>query len=281
MSIVNRFVVKIFLSFTLIVLFFTGSVNAQLDNSLTFGGKRIIITAAGHEGFLVQPPKNAKKGRKPLVWYAPTIGKYPNKSNAWMLERLVKKGFWVCGVDVGESWGSPPGRKIYSAFYDTLMNRYHLDPKVCLIPQSRGGLMLYCWAEEPGNAVKVSRIAGIYPCCDFFSIPGLERTAKFWNMDPAELKANAVEHNPIDKLQTLKDAGVKIFHIHGDADTIVPLKKNSQVIIDRYKALGGDAKLVVIPGKGHAEIPEYFQNQAILDFLLAELKDKHKEVKKK
>jgi len=281
MSIVNRFVVKTLLSFTLLILFFTGSVDAQLDHSLNFGGKRIIITAAGHEGFLVQPPKKAKKGRKPLVWYAPTIGKYPNISTAWLLERLVKKGFWVCGIDVGESWGSPEGRRIYSAFYDTLMTRFHLDPKVCLIPQSRGGLMLYNWAEDPGNAVKVSRIAGIYPIGDFLTCPGLARTAKAFGITPDELLAKEKENNPIERLQPLYDARVKIFHIHGDADTIVPLKKNSQVIVDRYKALGGDATLVVIPGKGHAEIPEYFHNQAILDFLLAELKDKHKEVKKK
>jgi len=278
---VKRFVVKILLSFTLLVLFFAGSVHAQLDNSLTFGGKRISITAAGHEGFLVQPPKKAKRGRKPLVWYAPTIGKYPNKSNAWLLERLVKQGFWVCGVDVGESWGSPEGRRIYSAFYDTLMTHYHLDPKVCLIPQSRGGMMLYNWAEDPGNAEKVSRIAGIYPIGDFLSCPGLLRTAKAFGISPDTLIAHVKENNPIERLQPLYNAGVKIFHIHGDADTIVPLKRNSQVIIDRYKALGGDATLVVIPGKGHAEIPEYFQNQTILDFLLAELKDKHHAVAKK
>lgn len=281
MKIANRFVVKALLSFTLIVLFFAGSVYAQLDNSLAFGGKRIIITAAGHTGFLVQPPVKAKHGKKPVVWYAPTIGKYPNINTAWLLDRLVKKGFWVCGIDVGESWGSPEGRKVYSAFYDTLMVRYHLDPKVCLIPQSRGGLMLYCWAQDPGNAVKVSRIAGIYPIGDFMSNPGLERTAKFWGMDPAELKTNAAAHNPIDRLQTLNDAGVKIFHIHGDADAAVPLDKNSRVLIDRYKAMGGDATLVVIPGKGHAEIPEYFHSQALLDFLLAELKDKHPSVSKK
>lgn len=155
------------------------------------------------------------------------------------------------------------------------MARYHLDPKVCLIPQSRGGLMLYCWAQDPGNAVKVSRIAGIYPICDFLSGPRLERTAKFWNMDPEVLKAHTAEHNPIDRLQTLKDAGVKIFHIHGDADTAVPLEKNSRVLIDRYKVMGGDGTLLVIPGKGHAEIPEYFHSKVFLKFLLAELKEKH------
>lgn len=275
MSKKNHFILKVLLSFTLIALFFIGSADAQLDHSLNFGGKRIIITAAGHEGFLVQPPVKAKNGRKPLVWYAPTIGKYPNISNAWLLKRLVKKGFWVCGIDVGESWGSPAGRKIYSVFYDTLMTRYHLDPKVCLIPQSRGGLMLYNWAEDPGNAEKVSRIAGIYPIGDFLTCPGLAKTAKAFGISSDELLAQEKENNPMERLQPLYNAGVKIFHIHGDADTIVPLKRNSQVIIDRYKALGGDAKLVVIPGKGHSEIPEYFHNKAILNFLLAEIKDKH------
>jgi len=136
--------------------------------------------------------------------------------------------------------------------------------------------MLYCWAEDSGNASKVSRIAGIYPIGDFMSNPGLEKTAKFWGMDPAELKANASAHNPIDRLQTLKDEGVKIFHIHGDADVAVPLDQNSRVLIERYKSLGGDATLIVIHGKGHAEIPEYFHSKALLNFLLAELREKNK-----
>jgi hypothetical protein len=270
MQVTYRFVVKTMLAFAFLIL----SSPQFADAQLTFGGKRTSLVVAGDTGFVVQPPHKAKHGRKPVVWYAPTIGKYPNIATEWLLERLVKKGFWVCGINVGESWGSPAGRKVYSAFYDTLMARYHLDRKVCLIPQSRGGLMLYCWAEEPGNAVKVSRIAGIYPICDFMSNPGLEKTAKFWNMDPAELKANASSHNPIDRLQTLKDAGVKIFHIHGDADLAVPLDKNSRVLIDRYKAMGGDATIVVVPGKGHAEIPEYFHSKDLLNFLLADLKEK-------
>ena len=263
--------VKILSLFILTFFIFIDVVSAQDQN---FGGTRIRVIAAGDTGFVVQPPHQASHGRRPVVWYAPTIGKYPNINTVWILERLVKKGFWVCGINVGESWGSPKGRKVYSAFYDTIMSRFHLDRKVCLIPQSRGGLMLYCWAEEPGNAVKVSRIAGIYPIGDFMSNPGLEKTAKFWDMDPAELKAHVADHNPIDRLQTLKDAGVKIFHIHGDADVAVPLEPNSRTLINRYKAMGGDGTLLVIPGKGHAEIPEYFHSKVFLKFLLAELKEK-------
>ena len=135
--------VKILSVLALSFFFFLGIASAQ---DQTFGGTRIRVIAAGDTGFVVKPPHAARHGRKPVVWYAPTIGKYPNINTVWILERLVKKGFWVCGINVGESWGSPKGRKVYSAFYDTIMSRFNLDRKVCLIPQSRGGLMLYCWA---------------------------------------------------------------------------------------------------------------------------------------
>ena len=56
-------------------------------------------------------------------------------------------------------------------------------------------------------------------------------------------------------------------HIHGDKDAVVPLDKNSQVVLDRYKALGGKMNLIVVPGKGHAEIPQFFQEPRIVQFL--------------
>ena len=262
---------KIQITFFLLIILklFIPPVEAQL----TFGGTRYNLVAAGHSGFIVQPPVQAKNGRKPWVWYAPTIGNYPNKSNLWLLEQLVKRGFYVCGIDVGESYGNPEGRRIFSAFYDSLISRYHLDRKACLIAQSRGGLMLYNWAAEPGNSQKVARIAGIYPVGDLLSWPGLTKAAKAYNMITDSFLVHLSEHNPIDRLAPLYKAGIPIFHIHGDNDTIVPLFKNSMVIYDRYKAMGGNATLKIIPDKGHQEIPEYFQSQELLDFILQELSE--------
>jgi len=260
--------ITIFFLFSLILL--AHHVEAQL----TFGGTRTNLVVAGSKGFIIEPPVEAENGRKPWVWYAPTIGIYPNKSNFWLLESLVKQGFYVCGIDVGESFGNPEGRKIYSAFYDTIVSRYLLDKKVCLIPQSRGGLMLYNWAAEPRNSQKVARIAGIYPVCDLLSYPGLDKAAAAYHLSPDSLTAHLAEHNPIDRLLPLYKAGIPIFHIHGDNDIIVPLFKNSMVIYNRYKAMGGNAILKIIPGKGHMEIPEYFQSQELLDFILQELKAK-------
>ena len=261
----------------LILLFSFRMVDAQQQN---FGGNRINFLVDGHPGFVVQPPDPAKKGRKPWVWYAPTIGNYPNKSNVWLMERLVQKGFWICGMDVGESMGNPEGCRLFSMFYDTLMIRYQLDKKGCLIPQSRGGLMLFNWAEDPANSNKVSRIAGIYPVCNLRSYPNLSKAAAEYGVNPDSFEIHLKKYNPIDKLESLLKADVKIFIIHGDNDKVVPLNQNSQIVYDRYKAIGGDIKLVVIPGKGHEEIPEYFQSEELLKFILNELSGRPEKRKK-
>ena len=253
------------------IILFLFSVKAVDAQQQTFGGIRINILVDGHSGFAIQPTIPAKNGRKPWAWYAPAIGKYPNENNAWLLERLVQHGFWICGIDVGESFGNPFGCNLFSKFYDTLIAGFHLNPRACLIAQSRGGLMLYNWAADPGNSIKVSRIAGIYPVCDLLSYPGLSKAAIAYGMTPDTFLLHLNEYNPVDRLQSLYEAGIHIFNIHGNNDTIVPLKQNSQVFYDRYKALGGDATLIVIDGKGHEEIPEYFQSREMLNFLLDEL----------
>ena len=128
--------------------------------------------------------------------------------------------------------------------------------------------MLYNWASRAGNSIKVSRIAGIYPVCDLLSYPGLSRAASAYGMIPDTFLSHIKKLNPVDRLISLYEADVRIFHIHGDSDAVVPLAQNSQVIYDRYKALGGDITLIVVHGKGHEEIPKYFQSEEMLDFLL-------------
>ncbi len=239
----------------------------KADNKSDRPLPRTVVTIGAHKAFIILPAKPAADGTKPWVWYAPTIGGHPNRTNEWLFRPLVEKGFAVCGIDVGESYGSPAGRKVYADFHAYVTREYNLDEKASLLAQSRGGLMLYSWAAE--NPDKVQCIAGIYPVCDLRSYPGLENAAPAYGMSPAELEKQLAEHNPIDRLAPLAKAGVPILHLHGDADAVVPLERNSQVISDRYQALGGKIELVVVIGKGHAEIPEFFQSQRMLEFLAA------------
>ena len=61
---------------------------------------------------------------------------------------------------------------------------------------------------------------------------------------------------------------VPIFHIHGDADTVVPLERNAGELVKRYKKLGGPATLKIVPGKGHEEVDEFFTDPDFLKFVL-------------
>lgn len=230
-----------------------------------YGARRTSIDIGKHKGFVLEPAKPAANGARPWVWYAPTIGSHPNKSNEWVLRKLLERGFHVCGVNVGESFGSPSGRRAFTEFHEHVVRAYRLDAKASLLAQSRGGLMLYNWAAE--NPDKVRCIAGIYPVCDLRSYPGLNRAAGAYGLTPQELEAQLAWHNPIDRLEPLAKARVPILHLHGDADAIVPLEKNSQVLAERYAALGGKMTLLVVPGKGHAEIAEYFQDPRLVQFL--------------
>jgi predicted esterase len=62
---------------------------------------------------------------------------------------------------------------------------------------------------------------------------------------------------------------VPILHLHGNADKVVPLEKNSGEMARRYKKLGGEMELVVIEGKGHEVCPEFFHSQRLLEFFLS------------
>jgi len=239
---------------------------ADVSRDQQYGFQRTIVTLGTYRGFMLEPTRAAADGSRPWVWYAPTfIGVLPNESNRWLLSRLLEDGFAVCGVDVGESFGSPAGRAAYARFYDYFVRVRGLDPKVTLLPQSRGGLMLYNWAAE--NPEKVRRIGGIFPVCDLRSYPGLTRAAPAYGSTPAQLERDLNLHNPVDRLEPLAKAGIPILHVHGDADEVVPLEANSQLLRDRYQRLGGKMELVVIPGKGHQVVPEFFESEVLFRFL--------------
>jgi pimeloyl-ACP methyl ester carboxylesterase len=232
-----------------------------------FGGTLHTVTAGEYEGFVIEPKKPGPEGKRPWIWYAPILGKSPSSNIEWMARQLVERGFYIVGVNVGESMGNPAGRKGYSQFYDAVVDKFKLEPKARLLAQSRGGLMLYNWAAE--NPEKVRSITGIYAVCDLRSYPRLARAAQAYGTTPEELEKHLAEHNPIDRLEPLAKAGVPILHIHGDVDTLVPLDKNSQVVHDRYKKLGGKMELIVVPGKGHKVELEFFQDQRLVEFMAA------------
>jgi pimeloyl-ACP methyl ester carboxylesterase len=245
------------------------------------GASRIDIKVGATTGFLFKPTAGSTKKGRPWLWYAPTRldlppdHQYPNVRTHWLFTKLLARGVWIAGVDVGESYGGPAGRSIFTEFYKAVTSRYHLSHQPCFLAQSRGGLMDLNWAEEnPGD---VRCIAGIYPVLSLAKWPAAgtpefsQAAAAYGYTSATEYQKQLIQLSPIANAGPLAKAKIPIFIIHGDSDRTVPLQENSQPFAAAYKALGGAAELVIVPGKGHEEVDEYFQSDRLLDFLLHQL----------
>lgn len=219
----------------------------------------------GRDAFVILPEK--VEANTPWVWYAPTLRNLPSKVEVWMFEKFLAKGIAIAGIDVGESYGSPDGRKLFSDLYQHLTTTRKFAKKPCLLARSRGGLMLYCWAAE--NVDKVSGIAALYPVCNLESYPGLEKAAGAYKMTAAELRDALPDHNPIDRIKSLAEAGVPILHLQGDSDKVVPHEENTKILVQRYKKFGGPAEVVLVKGQGHNMWKGWFESQKLTDFAIA------------
>lgn len=225
-----------------------------------------VFSVDGHVAFVILP-EGGRTGRPvPWVWYAPTLPPYPADEERWMFEQFSRAGIAVAGIDVGESYGSPDGRKLFTALYKELTAKRGFASKPVLLGRSRGGLMTLCWAAE--NADKVAGFAGIYPVCNIASYPGLDKAAPAYHLTPEELAQQLAQHNPIDRLEPLAKSGIPMFAIHGDVDVLVPLDQNSAELKKRYDALGGQMKLIVPPGQGHNYWKGFFQCRELVDFVI-------------
>jgi 6-phosphogluconolactonase (cycloisomerase 2 family) len=226
----------------------------------------------GRPAFVLLPPQKKRTRPQPWVLYAPTLPGYPDQHEKWMHERFLEAGVAVAGIDVGEAYGSPRGRQLFTALHRELTARRGFASRPCLLGRSRGGLWVTNWAAD--NPDKVAGLAGIYPVFDLRSYPGLAKAALAYGLTPKELESQLRDHNPIERIGLLAKARVPALLIHGDEDRVVPLKENSAEFVARYRAQGaeGVVKLIVAKGQGHNFWEGFFRCQELVDFAVARAK---------
>jgi pimeloyl-ACP methyl ester carboxylesterase len=208
-------------------------------------------------GAIVVEPKTPLPGR-PWVWRGEFFGAFANADVA-----LVEAGWHLAYVSIPDQFGSPRAVARWEKFYEALVKDHGLSPKPGLIGLSRGALYCMSWAAaHPDRTLAVYLDNGV---CDFKSWPGgkakglgngpgsPEEWAKllkaFDFKDDSE--ALAYPRNPVDHLKPLAEAKVPILLVFGDADRSVPPRENSEVVHDRYGALGGPVERIVKPGQDH------------------------------
>jgi predicted esterase len=243
----------------------TASRMATPNKDLPLAGEVFLV--AGRTAFIIPGKMERSDPAKPWVWYAPTLPGLPSNAERWMFEKFRDAGIAIAGIDVGESFGSPAGRQLFSAFYTELTGSRGYARRPILLGRSRGGLMTLSWAAD--NPDKIAGFAGIYPVCNIASYPGVAKAAAAYEMQPEELQTRLAEHNPVDRLADLAKARVPLFAIHGDSDSVVPLEANSALLKQRYTTFGGAMQLIVPQGQGHSMWSGFFQSEELVNFVIA------------
>ncbi len=217
---------------------------------------------------IVVAPKEVAVG-KPWIWRARFFGHEPQTDIA-----LLEKGFHLVYMDVANMYGAPVAVSHWNEFYSHLVGKHGFAKKAVLEGMSRGGLIIFNWAKA--NPEKVACIYGDAPVCDIRSWPGGKYTSKGskgdWDLcmqvyGITEENAENFKGNPIDGLEPLAKAGVPILNVCGAADDVVPMAENTNVLKERYEALGGAIQVISKPGIGHH--PHSLKDpKEIVDFIL-------------
>jgi alpha-beta hydrolase superfamily lysophospholipase len=237
------------------------------------GGELVELRVGERMAYLVKPTGTIDPQKRWLwefpFWLGINDGT-GNLQHRHYAEKLLAAGFHIAGVDVGPSCASPSAAQVCQKFYEKLTAEHGLNKRARIMGQSHGGLIAYGWAFRHPTCVE--RIAGICPATDFRSWPKLPNVINFpekglgYDLTLAELSERVPEFNPVDNLAPLAKAGVKILHLHGDKDDVVPMEANSTELARRYRELGGTAEIVVIEGLGHGGKVLY-ESEPLLTFL--------------
>jgi pimeloyl-ACP methyl ester carboxylesterase len=205
---------------------------------------------------LVEPAKPL--AGRPWAWRGEFFGAFANAD-----VELLKAGWHLAYVSVPDLFGAPKAMAQWEKFYDVLVKDHGLHPKAALIGLSRGALYCMAWAAaSPEKTLVVYLDNGV---CDFKSWPGGKPkglgtgpgSAPEWDkmLKAYGFKDNtealAYKSNPVDNLAPLAKAKVPLLLVYGDSDKVVPHKENSELLYDRYKALGGPVERIVKPGADH------------------------------
>jgi pimeloyl-ACP methyl ester carboxylesterase/lysophospholipase L1-like esterase len=231
------------------------------------GYERLDFAVDGCAALVVRPKVAAPGG--PWIWRTEFFGHEPQADIA-----LLGRGFHVAYVDVQNLYGAPVAMRHMEQFHAHVIRAYGLSRKPVLEGFSRGGLFAFNWA-----ALHPDCVAGLYvdaPVCDFKSWPGgkgvgpgspgdWQALLKVYGL--TEEQALAYDKNPVDNLAPLAKAKIPILAVIGDADEVVPVSENINLVEARYQALGGKIRVIRKPGGKHH--PHSLRDPApIVDFVV-------------
>lgn len=188
------------------------------------------------------------------------LGSAPVANIARTELELLKRGFFVVTLNLGNTYGSPDAIAKWDTLYPILTKKYGMAKRLSLIGLSREGLPITRWAAA--NRGKVSCLYMDKAVCDIKSWPGgkmgigLGSQGDWKNLIQlyhfkSEQEAMEYDQNPVNLVRKLVAANVAIIYLAGESDEGVPYAENGAIMEKEYKKRGGIFELILRKGEGH------------------------------
>lgn len=181
---------------------------------------------------------------------------------------LLRQGWHHVTIETFDYRMNDEGVAISRDFQDYLVRELGFAPKTCLVGLSWGGFFSTRYtAAHPEN------VAAVYydcPLLNFAKFAGYEkqglkkRIGPWADSVPADWAKDP--RMPVNMADIVAKAGIPVYLVYGGSDGVVAPGENSELFISRFKAAGGDIKVLRRGAYGHHPHGMEIDDQSIADF---------------
>lgn len=203
------------------------------------GFERTVFDFNGHEAWVVEPKDKAAEGM-PWTWTMQWATAFVPRTG---VPQLLEKGWHHVTLQMFDTRASDESMPQFKAFQEYLVTELGFAPKARLVGMSWGGFFSIRYASTYPERVKSIYLDA--PLLNFET---------FGNNDPAQIGvwAKSIPEKgwssdprmPVNLAAPIAKAGIPILLLYGGVDQVVPPASNCELFIPRFKANGGEIKVV-------------------------------------
>ena len=220
-----------------------------VKTDMWYGGRRTVFKFQGREAWVVEPPEGVAVAEGcPWTWTIQWWTAFVSRSG---VPQLLQKGWRHAVLDMFDTRARDEAMPTFAAYQDFLVKDLGFAPKVNLIGMSWGGFFSTRYAAHyPQNVAK------IFLDCPLLNLGG--RCGRPAGEDEIGVWAKLKPENwiddprmPINLAQPIAAAKIPVLLRYGGADNVLEPELNSEIFIPRFKAAGGDIRVVYQIAYGH------------------------------
>ena len=210
-----------------------------------YGGQRTVFDFDGYDAWVVEPSSTVPTAAGvPWTWTMQWREAFVPRT---AVPQMLKRGWHHVSIDTFKDRMDENGLAVSRRFQEFLVKELGFAPKACLIGMSWGGFFSIRYAAcNPRNVARIyldCPYLNLGGCCRPLDIGPWAKTAPAnWIDDP---------RMPINLAKPVAAAGIPVLLAYGGADNVLDPKLNSEIFIPRFKAAGGEIKVVYRSAYGH------------------------------